>query len=219
MTRLGQAIAPLILSIGLAGCNPFAEDWEWNQKLTVEVATPEGIRSGSAITHVRWREADVFGNYHAKFSGEATVVDLGAGRYLFALIGEATEQIAAYTLHAELGEQRSDYDKLFPKIVEFRGTREVPRDRYPLLVTFDDVDNPATISRVDPANLSASFGAGISLHRISLEITSDGEEHGDRLEHLLKWLNWPRDRFLAAGGGETPLKVPGQTIGRTSFRR
>lgn len=179
----------------MAGCGWFAERWEWNQKLTVEVSTPDGVRSGSAISHVSWREANALGNYPASYSGEAAVVGIGEDRYLFALIGEDTKQIAAYTLHAELGEQRSDYNKLLPRVMAFRGTREVPRDRYPLLVTFTDINDPTTVRRVDPANLAATFGSGVSLKRITLEITDESVTDG-KIGQVLAWLATVGDGML-----------------------
>jgi len=179
----------------MAGCGWFAERWEWNQKLTVEVSTPNGARSGSAVSHVSWREANALGNYPADYRGEATVVDLGQGHYLFALIGEPTKQIAAYTLHAELGEQRSDYGKLLPKVIAFRGVRDVPRDRYPLLVTFTDINDPTTVHRVDPDNLAAAFGPGVSLKRITLEITNEPVSDGG-IKNLVGWLATVGDGML-----------------------
>lgn len=195
MSRFLKALVPCLLSIGLTGCHPLKDHWEWNQKLTVEVITPEGLRAGSAVTYVRWREANALGNYQTEFDGEATVVDLGAARYLFALIGEDTKQIAAYTLHAELGEQRADYEALFPKIMSFRGVREVPRDRVPLLVTFDDITDPTTVRRVDPAKLGAVFGPGVSLGKVSLEITNDEITSG-KVGALLTWLGSYYDKRL-----------------------
>lgn len=191
---LGWVVA-FLLPVALTGCNPFKEYWQWSQKLTVEISTPDGIRFGSATSYVRWREANVLGNYQTKYAGEATVVDLGAGRYLFALIGEDTKQIAAYTLHAELGERRADYEALFPKIMSFRGVREVPRDRVPLLVTFDDITDPTTVRRVDPAKLGAVFGPGVSLGKVSLEITNDEITSG-KVGALLTWLGSYYDKRL-----------------------
>jgi hypothetical protein len=96
--------------------------------------------------------------------------------------------------------------------------RSVPiaAESYPLLVTFTDLADPKTVRRIDPGNLAASFGPGYVLKAITLEIT-DEKTSGGRIENILRWLAWPRERFLAAGGGETPLKVPGQTVGRDDF--
>lgn len=81
----------VLTALLVAGCNPFPKTWEWNQKLTIEVITPDGVKSGSAVTHVRWQEENSVGNYPSSYYGEATVVDLGNGRYLFALLGEPTK--------------------------------------------------------------------------------------------------------------------------------
>jgi hypothetical protein len=168
----------------LAGCNPFEEAWEWNQKLTVEVLVDGEVVSGSAISFVHWDEPNAFGNYGTEYRGEATIIDLGERGILFALIGEGTKYVARYTLTDELGERL--YEKLFPKIEQFRGTREVPRDRFPLLVTFDDINDPTTVKRVDPDDLAASFGPGVSLKRTTLTIT-DEPVTDTKIEGRLPW--------------------------------
>ncbi len=56
-----------------------------------------------------------------------------------------------------------------------------------LLVTFDDITDPTTVRLADPANLSASFGPGVSLAGVTLEITrADVTE--ERVEAVLGWL-------------------------------
>jgi hypothetical protein len=193
MTR--WKIGVLACLLVLAGCNPFPQTWEWNQKLIVEVTTPEGLRSGSAVSNVKWGEPGIHGHYKTDYRGEATAVDLGERGILFALIGEGTKQIAAYTLHEVLGERRADYEKLFPKIEQFRGKRDVPRERYPLLVTFDDISDPATVKRVDPDDLAGSFGPGVSLKRITLSITDEPVTEGE-VEKVLGWLGDHYDKRL-----------------------
>ncbi|WP_156712004.1 twin-arginine translocation signal domain-containing protein [Nitratireductor arenosus] len=217
-------VALVAALLALAGCGWFAERWEWNQKLTVEVLVDGEIASGSAVSYVRWQEADALDNYSTAYRGEATVVDLGERGVLFALIGEATKYVAGYTLHEELGERRSDYETLYPKVAGFRGVREVAREAYPLLVTFTDIADPTTVKRVDPDDLAATFGPGVALKRITLEITDEAVTEGE-VEAVLGWLRWSRERFLAAGGGENPLRAPDnspvgyETIGRTKFIR
>lgn len=211
-------ILALISSLFLTSCGLFADVWEWNQRLTVEVLVDGQIVSGSAVSHVWWQEANALDVYPSGYKGEATVVDLGQRGKLFALIGEETTYIAQYTLDDKLGYSRGDYEGLLPAIMRFRGAKDVPRDRYPVLVTFTDTSNPKTIRKVDPHNLAATFGPGISLVRVVLEITDEKTAFG-KVEPILPWLSWPRERFLAAGGGITPLKIPGESIGRTNFVR
>ncbi len=188
MTRRILSALTLLGLLALSGCNPFAQRWDWNQKLTVEVLVDGRPVSGLAVSYVMWREANALGNYPTDYSGEATVVDLGERGMLFALIGEGTKYIAQYTLHEELDERRADYETLLPKIEGFLGTREVPPEHYPLLVTFTDIDDPTTVKRVDPHSLAAAFGSDVWLKRITLEITDEPGTEG-RVEEVLKWLN------------------------------
>ena len=176
----------------LSGCGFFSERWEWNQKLTVEVLVDGKLVSGSAVSHVMWQEANALDVYPTDHTGEATIVDLGERGMLFALIGEDTKYVAQYTLHEELGEDRADYERLLPKIEKFRGTSDVPTDHYPLLVTFGDINDPKTVEQVDPSNLEAAFGPGVSLKRITLEITDETVTEGSA-ERVLGWLKaiWP----------------------------
>lgn len=208
----------LLAAAALAGCDPYPDTWRWNQKLTVEVSTPEGMRTDSAVTEVVWQERNWTGNFPGSYRGEATVVDLGKGRYLFALIGEPTRYLALRTFAPDLGDKAVITEEGFAAMAGIRGRRDVPAKYYPLLVTFDDVGRPETVKRVDPANLGASFGPGVTLERVSLEIVDHKATDG-MVQKILNWMDWPRDRFLAAGNGETPLKIPGESIGRTSFRR
>ncbi|MEO6202469.1 MAG: hypothetical protein ABIU05_13315 [Nitrospirales bacterium] len=72
---------------------------------------------------------------------------------------------------------------------EFRGeVRDLPRQNYPLLVTFTDINDPKTVQQVDPGNLAATFGPGVSLKRITLEITDEPVTEG-KLESVLGWLD------------------------------
>lgn len=180
--RLAVVVAATLLT---AACNPFPKTWQWNQKLTVEVETPQGIKSGSAVTHVSWQEENAVGNYPSSYNGEAAVVEVSPGKYLFALIGENTKFIALRTFAAETG-GGSVTPNGFAAVSKVRGTRNVPRDNYPLLVTFADISDPKTVQKVDPDNLAASFGPSVSLKRIALEITYG--KVTQKIEMMLPWL-------------------------------
>lgn len=207
MTRTAVWLAIVVAATVLTtACNPFPKTWQWNQKLTVAVETPQGIKSGSAVTHVSWQDANALGNYIPTYSGEATVVEIAHGRYLFALIGEKSKYIAQYTFHKQFGISRADYQKLLPEIEKFRGTADVPRNRYPLLVTFADTSDPKTVQKVDPDNLAASFGPGVSLKRITLGITDEKVTEG-QIAKLLTWLDQYRNRMLD-GNRISTIKSP-----------
>ncbi|MCX8572825.1 MULTISPECIES: hypothetical protein [Hyphomicrobiales] len=204
-----------------AACNPFPETWEWNQELTIEVQTPQGLARGSAVTHVSWQEANSVSNYPTTFSGEATVVEVLPGRYLFALMGEDTRYIAMRTFDKEIG-GFSVSPSGFAAMSRARGVRSVPRKFYPLLVTFTDITDPKTVRKVDPDDLAASFGPGVTLKGISLGVTDKKVTEG-RVDSVLAWLSWPREKLLAAGGGSNPVQLSIDdgylALGRGEFRR
>jgi len=185
----------LLAAAALAGCDPYPDTWRWNQKLTVEVSTPEGMRTGSAVTEVVWQERNWTGNFPGSYRGEATVVDLGKGRYLFALIGEQTRYLALRTFAPDLGDKAVITEEGFAAMAGIRGRRDVPAKYYPLLVTFDDVGHPETVKRVDPANLGASFGPGVALQRIVLGITDEPATDG-QINKVLGWLGTVGDGML-----------------------
>jgi hypothetical protein len=175
--RFLPLLAVTMFVLSLTACNPFVKTWEWNQKLTVEVETPQGIKSGAAVMHVSWQEENAVGNYPSSYSGEATVVEVMPGKYLFALLGEGTKYIALRTFAREIG-GASVTPKGFAAVSQLHGIRKVPHENYPLLVTFTDIADPNTVQKVDPDNLAASFGAGVSLQRITLKITDEKVTEG-----------------------------------------
>ena len=77
---------------------------------------------------------------------------------------------------------------------------DLPQWLYPMLVTFTDIDDPSSVQRVDPANLAASFGPGVTLKRITVEVTKDPVTTG--IEKRLGpgfWKNWGRIRKAEMG--------------------
>lgn len=176
----------LLAALLLSACG---ESWNWHQKLTVTVETPQGEKSGSAVTNVVWGEHSSFtASYPGGYSGEATVVHLGGQNYLFALIGEKTKYAGMMTF---LGRAQPS-EETFKAMEKMRGVRPVPRKYIPQLVTFSNIDNPASVKQVDPDDLAATFGPGYRLKSVTLEITDEPVTDGE-VEKVLGWLKdvWP----------------------------
>lgn len=76
------------------------------------------------------------------------------------------------------------------------GEGAMRRDGRPMLVTFGDEADPMSIEKVDPQNLAANFGEGVSLKRITVQatdapVTTGIEKRLEWMEHYRrKWLNW-----------------------------
>lgn len=66
------------------------------------------------------------------------------------------------------------------RIARKRGPRTIAANELPELVTFTDVNDPNTVTEVDPNNLEATLGPGVSWNEITLEVTDEPITKGDR---------------------------------------
>lgn len=86
MTLRGTAVA-ILLSLALAGCT---QHFGWYQKLTVTIQTPAVEVSGASVTAVKVDCLDGLlpdgGGVESRLTGEAVVVEIAPGRYLFVLL-------------------------------------------------------------------------------------------------------------------------------------
>jgi hypothetical protein len=174
------------------GCT---KNYTYHVKYTVVVQTPEGKKTGASVVEVSYSDGrnDPIQRmgmvYNAGMRGEAAVVDLGHGRYLFALVVREGMQYAPYdavAAHHDISE-RTIWE-LMPRLGQYAGKPlPLPRNAFPLLVTFEDVRDPKTVKKVDPDNLAAAFGPGYRLKSVTLEITDAPVTRG-RVEKVLGWL-------------------------------
>jgi len=131
-------------------------------------------------------------------TGEAAVVEVLPGRYLFALMGDSEERFAAAAKDRVQGMTRGQWLREIPLQTE---SVTLTGALIPILVTFDDITMPETVRLVDPADLAASFGPGVSLKTVTLEITDEPVAEG-RVEAILGWLGpYPEPTLGPATGG------------------
>ena len=189
----------LWLSVG-RGCGWFAPAYCWNQKLVVEVETPQGTRRGESVSRVCYiyRNYIKASGYSGELEkGEAAVVDPGGGQYLFVTIrgwenltpvrcGKQLKALGAKVVHPyAYMNPEATWQKLVKKL---KGQRcPIAPEDLPLLVTFTDIHDPKTVKRVDPRDLSAAFGPGYRLKAAWLEITDEPVTTG-RVEKVLPCL-------------------------------
>lgn len=175
------AFAMLCATAALGGCSMLFPA-RYRYRMTVEVDTPAGPRRGFSVREISSRLQSVPGRGGptpmTKFKGEAVAVDLPNGRTLFALIDESINVTSIF-------EPDDRTPELFVANVVKLGrgdqhgrTVVLSADNYPRLVTFRDIRDPTSVQEVDPAHLAASFGPGVRLRRIMLEITGDGVTSG-----------------------------------------
>lgn len=190
MNRMLVAVFLVLSSLGLSGCGTY----DWHQKMTVEVETPDGVKSGSAVTEVSWWENRFFkdgATLQSKIEGEAVMVDLGSGYYLFALLSHANDSGYMAGLAPRIVVDRDQLVWSLEAITRAKalsGRLEVPPKHFPMLVTFTDINDPKSVKEVNPVNLGATFGAGYALQSLTLEVT-DEPVLGGKIESLLNWLS------------------------------
>jgi len=217
MTLVSRAFGLAVAACLLAGCG---NDVSWHQKVTVTVATPNGEVSGVSVMEVSWSGGIPFivgdargGGF--KLTGEAPVVKLGNGRYLFALL-KGMDSKLLYQLRNKDGRGASMKDNS-RAILGLKEPLVLPVEAYPLLVTFADINDPASVTRVDPDDLAAHFGPGYALSSITLAITDEKVTKG-RVEAVLGWFY--ETRYLIPPDEKPRLakdRTPEQNVGQLDF--
>ena len=170
----------------------------------ITVDTPEGPRSGSNVVeskiHFLGGMTRALGYaVRGEGRGEATVVDLGPRGLLFATV--ASEKVLAsggveFDAGCEApfprgrfvqgGSADAQYVDYLDELNRQKPKGDVPLNYLPMLVRFRDPNDPASVERIDPSDLAASFGPGVKFNRMSIEITDASVTKG--IETALPWL-------------------------------
>jgi hypothetical protein len=89
---------------------------------------------------------------------------------------------------------------------------------YPMLVRFKDIRDPKSVEKVDPNDIAKSIGPGVTLRRITLQITDDPVTTG--IEKRLGWLA-RQSGALVKYPSQTPVAdiPPEQIINEGDFQR
>jgi hypothetical protein len=159
----------------LSGCDLFLPRRAFRLRMTVEVATPLGVKTGSSVIEMVAETRVPLGtNSMSRYSGglsrgEAAVVELSGGP-LFVLLkdGDGSNNYSGQLWHALNGGADLDNDDVMAFVAKMGGgdyKAELPRAEWPMMVRFRDLNDPKSVERVDPA------AAGV--RRILLETTED----------------------------------------------
>lgn len=205
-------IGPAVLMAALViGERTYLYRPDHKYRLTIEVETPDGVRSGSSVIAVhpnRGYGGSGSGSAGSRIKGDAVFVDLGGGRNLTALLLHGTNPAETDGLNylplrafAAAG-RRID----FRDVKRQTETVAVTGELIPTLVTFADISNPASARVADPADLSATLGQNVRLRGISLQIVPVGVwplDFGGALgepmtRHIQAEIPWSTDPAKAA---------------------
>ncbi len=178
----------------------------YRYRLTVEVDTPSGLRTGSSVIEVRTSVAGKYaipspGQVFSRVTGEAVAVDLPGNQRLFALLrSEESYDWAAGILEGQTEpipvkerlrmrkEGKDPFDERMRRTLALTGVHVLPRwqrpskikaqnmhriSGYPILARFRNIRDARSIEWVNPDDLSATFGNGVKLRRITVERTNE----------------------------------------------
>lgn len=161
--------------------------WKWRYKVTIEVETPEGVKTGYAVREHShepplFRLPDAGGS--SRTIGEAVVVDLGPRGYLFALIPSGKEEFRGAFPYDKTKADRNYkyYSSLKP------GTKATLTNKnyWPQMVTFKDLNDPSTAQIVSVDRIEEIFGVGVKIKTITVEIVD--AQMASIILRILPWL-------------------------------
>ena len=206
--------ALLALCLSACGDDRFPD---YRYKMTVEVATPDGVKSFSSVRQVRQEQKSSVLNsggrtVDTRVAGEAVVLDLPGGP-VFALLSrpddaDYAKYIAGAALKADMPPKvrdgpGDDLDALAREqqfMVDVAGPKELPRTR----PSRDKVRDPEPLELWpffvrfgdlgDPTSVREVSPESIGVRRITIEITNDSVS--DQLRAYLPWLETFRGRKL-----------------------
>ncbi len=172
-------------------------------RLTVEVETPEGIKAGSSVIEVRYSQGMALGDvsgFQSRIWGEAVYVDLGQrGNLVVTLTGSNGGRRTARSptelplILFELDTNRMNSWGTPPA----QGTRDVPPEMLPTLVTVRDPADPMSVELVRPDQFEAAYGPGVRVAKATIVITD--EEITDTIDRRLSWLAGIDGKYLSGG--------------------
>ena len=185
--RRHALIAATLCAVATTACGANGEQLPtYRYRLTVEVPTPEGTRSGSSVIEVRTRRygkealPQMRGD-RKEVEGEAVAVDLGKRGTLFALLRTRYSEVwPAEALYSVLpADSFGDAERL-NAVLALKGRHELPKvlrdgtrvvENHPVLVRFGDTNRPESAMVLAETDLAKTFGAGVFLSRITVERT------------------------------------------------
>jgi hypothetical protein len=191
----------------LSGCGLIWPSDRMRHRITVEIDTPQGVRTGVSVIETTATEGSTWGGngpgIHFSLKGDAVALDLGGGRTLFALLRGAggsqgdgagfqarlmTDALRAGTTSTPaLDVSAMDLMQARAAVKDAEATLDLPQGLYPMLVTFTDIADPKSVTRVEPADLAATFGPGVKLRRITVAVTDAAVTRG--IGKRLGWLD------------------------------
>ncbi len=171
--------------LSLSGCN-YIFPSTWNYRITVEIETPEGVKTGSAVRQVKAQlqlplNPDIGDIVHTVY-GEAVAIDLGKRGIVFALI-DWDSYYEVYKAFPTNAKTSADKLKFYRNLRT--GSKGALLKKRPKMVVYEDEKSPETseIVYLQQHNKTVDkfeeiFGKGVSLKSVTIVITDEAITFG-----------------------------------------
>jgi hypothetical protein len=200
MARRGILVGggALLLGLALSSCGS-AGQASYRFRVTVEVDTPQGLKSGSGVLE-EWAVKETVvtsetGTGKGSTKGQAVIVDLPDGPlFVLMTLPDAKGDLGGSATQALAGGLFGNFDDYFAAVRKLGGwfssaKTELPREEWPMMVRFRDLGDPKSVIKVNPESLGVK--------RIMVETTRDDVTTG--IEKQLGWLVQIRGDYLHGG--------------------
>ncbi len=237
----------LIMSLLLSSCAQWFPH-TYRFRMIVEVNTPQGVKTGASVYEISATNfTQILSDQSARgrwVKGEAVSVELPNGQILFALLKTGAHlgdmaTLSMATLYPKYSTETYDFVEVADKIedrdddvlkravVQPKRIKESYRNgekireyisNYPMLVTFDDIKDSASVKQVDPDDLASSFGTGYAIKRIIIELTDDPVTTG--IEKKLRWWASNKGSMVEITKDRNMSNMlPAELLGKHDFKR
>jgi hypothetical protein len=172
-----------LLATPLAGCRGGLIPKTYRFRMTVEVETPDGLKSGSSVYQVTAGNTPaLLPDEHKRdwsVKGEAMLIELADGKILAAILrtrNPSRQDLAQMSMAALDPAFRNDIVESAKRIAsghDALAKAEVSPADFPILLLFDDPTKAASAKQVDPIDPGSSERFPYKLHRVFIERTDD----------------------------------------------
>lgn len=165
--------------------------YAYRYRITVSIDVDGQLRSGSSVIECRISRKVKFladmPTHSFESVGDAIFVDLGGGRNLVALLASGKyAQLGDYTNRIVLRHfpPSRDFETFLRSLPSLQGkwtltSGDFPdAGEFPTFVTISNPSDAATIRTVSATQLEQTFGSGVRLQSVTIEMTSDAVTRG-----------------------------------------
>ena len=170
-TRFKTLCACLLAALLLSGCLGGSK---WNQRVTVHFTTPDGPMALSSVTRAEIKKQLVLvGSVNpvvARVYGEAAMMHMGGGAYLFLLVPGAVA-CPEYLSHVQ--KTRAAAFSIYMTNWASRRLQSEKIGCRPKVIYYPDINDPLNPKEITPESIADVLGEGYSYDDVTIEITKD----------------------------------------------